>query len=321
MEIGFNVASKGSLATLENVVKMAQTGEDMGFDIVGVSDHVVVPKTIDSMYPYSDTGEFAERFGASSASGQYMDQLTTLSYIASITSRIRLLTSVMVLPYRSPVLTAKMLSTIDVLSQGRLIVGCGIGGMKEEFEALGVPPYEERGAVADEYLKVFKELWTNENPSYEGKYCSFSDITFAPRPVQTPHPPLWIGGESPPALRRAAALGDAWFPICSNPRFPVGTIAQLAGYMERVRDNARKIDRDPDTMDFAYSVNWNNDLEAQIVNGERRILTGKPGQIVEDIKKLEDMGVRHLMLNLQEDTIDKAMAKMYRCAHNIRSLL
>jgi len=316
MEIGFGVPSRGPLATLDSIVKMTQAGEEMGYDIVMVSDHVVVPKTIDSKYPYSETGEFT-----SSASGEYMDQLTTLSYMAGMTSRIRLLTSVMVLPHRSPVLAAKMLSTIDVLSEGRLIVGCGIGWLKEEFEAIGAPAYEERGAVADEYLKVFKELWTNENPSYEGKYCSFSDITFAPRPVQTPHPPLWIGGESPPALRRAAALGDAWYPICSNPRFPVGTFTQLAEYMERVRDNARKIDRDPDTMDFAYSVNWNNEVEAQIVNGERRLLTGTPGQIVEDIKKLEDMGVRHLTLNLQDDTIDGTLSRMDRFAEKIRNLI
>ena len=184
MEVGFAVASRGPLATLDNIVKMTKAGEDMEYDIVSVSDHIVVPKIIDSTYPYNDSGEFVDAFGASSASGEYMDQLTTLSYMAGITTTIRLLTAVMVLPHRSPVVAAKMLSTIDVLSQGRLIVGCGIGWMKEEFEAIGAPPYEERGAVADEYLKVFKELWTTENPSYEGKYCSFSDITFAPKPVQ-----------------------------------------------------------------------------------------------------------------------------------------
>ena len=298
---------------------MTKAGEDMEYDIVSVSDHIVVPKIIDSTYPYNDSGEFVDAFGASSASGEYMDQLTTLSYMAGITTTIRLLTAVMVLPHRSPVVAAKMLSTIDVLSQGRLIVGCGIGWMKEEFEAIGAPPYEERGAVADEYLKVFKELWTTENPSYEGKYCSFSDITFAPKPVQLPHPPIWIGGESPPALRRAAALGDAWYPIGSNPRFQVGTFAQLTEYIERVRENMREIDRDPETMDFAYFINWNNEYEAQVLNGERRLLTGTPDQIIEDIKKLEEMGVRHLTLNLQEDTIDATLSRMDRFAVKIRS--
>lgn len=314
MEIGFGIPSRGSLATLENVIKMTKAGEEMGYEIVSVSDHVVVPRTIDSIYPYSETGEFT-----SGVSGEYWDQLTTLSYIAGITNKIRLLTSVLVLPHRSPVLTAKMLSTIDVLSEGRLIIGCGVGWMREEFEAIGAPPYEDRGAVGNEYLRVFKELWTNDDPSFEGKYCSFSDITFAPKPVQKPHPPLWIGGESPPALRRAAELGDAWYPICSNPRFPVGTFVQLANYMEKVRENARRIDRNPSEIDFAYNVNWNNEIESQVVNGERRLLTGTPNQVSDDLKKLQDMGVRHLTLNLQGNTIDETLSRMDRFTNKVRS--
>ena len=214
MEFGFGVPSRGPLASLENLVALAQKGEELEFDIISVSDHVVVPNSIDSTYPYNESGEFT-----SSVDGEYMEQLITIGYLAGVTSSIKLLTSVMVLPHRSPVLTAKMLATVDVLSQGRLIVGCGVGWMREEFEAIGAPPFEERGAVGNEYLRVFKELWTSDSPSFDGDYCSFSNISFAPKPVQQPHPPLWIGGESPPALRRAGQLGDAWYPICSNPRF------------------------------------------------------------------------------------------------------
>jgi alkanesulfonate monooxygenase SsuD/methylene tetrahydromethanopterin reductase-like flavin-dependent oxidoreductase (luciferase family) len=114
----------------------------------------------------------------------------------------------MVLPHRPPVLTAKMLATIDVLSNERLIVGCGVGWMREEFEAIGAPPYEARGTVGDEYIQVFKELWTNDDPVFEGDHCRFSDLTFAPKPVQKPHPPIWTGGESPAALRRAGNPGS-----------------------------------------------------------------------------------------------------------------
>ena len=102
------------------------------------------------------------------------------------------------------------------------------------------------------------------------------NISFAPKPVQQPHPPLWIGGESPPALRRAGQLGDAWYPICSNPRFPVGTFDQLADYMSRVRGHAQDASRDPASLDFAYSVNWYSDTEAQGADGERLLLTGGP---------------------------------------------
>ena len=316
MEFGFGVPSRGPLASLENIITLAQQGEQMGFDILTVSDHIVVPTTIDSIYPYNETGEFV-----SSASGEYMEQLATVSYLAGVTSTIKLLTSVMVLPHRSPVLTAKILATIDVLSNGRLIVGCGVGWMREEFEAIDAPPYEERGAVSNEYLAAFKELWTSDNPSFDGKYCSFSDITFAPKPVQQPHPPLWIGGESPPALRRAAQLGDAWYPIGSNPTFPVGTFDQLADYMGRVRTNAENAGRDPATLDFAYSVNWYSDEDAQDVDGERRLLTGDAAQVADDINRLEGMGINHLMLNFPGDTADDTLAGMDRFVNNVKPLL
>ncbi len=316
MEIGFGVPSRGPLASLDNIIALAQRGEAMGYDIVSVSDHIIVPKTIDSIYPYNDTGEFV-----SSQSGEYMEQLATISYLAGVTSSIKLLTSVMVLPHRSPVLTAKILATIDVLSRGRLIVGVGVGWMQEEFEAIGAPPYAERGAVGNEYLRAFKELWTSDNPSFQGDYCAFSDIHFAPKPVQRPHPPIWVGGESPPALRRAGQLGDAWYPICSNPRFPVGTFAQLSEYMARVKANATAAGRDAATLDFAYSVNWNSETASHHPDGERRLLTGEAGQVAEDINRLQEMGVNHLMLNFGGDTLDASVQAMDRFANDVRALL
>ena len=315
MEFGFGVPSRGPLASLENIVALAQKGEELGFDIITVSDHVVVPNDIDSIYPYSETGEFT-----SSQSGEYMEQLTTIAYLAGVTSSIKLLTSVMVLPHRAPVLTAKMLATIDVLSQGRLIVGCGVGWMEEEFEAIRAPPYAERGAVGNEYLRVFKELWTSDDPSFDGEYASFSNISFAPKPVQEPHPPLWIGGESPPALRRAGQLGDAWYPICSNPQFPVGTLEQFADYQARVRRHAERAGRDTDELDFAYSVNWFDDTQEQIVEGERRILTGSPTQVAADIDALEDLGVNHLMLNFQGSDLEETFELLARFTEGVRPL-
>ena len=315
MEFGFGAPSRGPLASPENLVALAQKGEELGFEILSVSDHIVVPNSIASVYPYNESGAFV-----SSVAGEYMEQLTTISYLAGITSKIKLLTSVMVLPHRSPVLTAKILSTIDVLSNGRLIVGCGVGWMKEEFEAIGAPPYEERGAVGSEYLRVFKELWTSDDPTFDGDYASFSDIAFAPKPVQKPHPPIWIGGESPPALRRAGQIGDAWYPICSNPKFPVGTFEQLADYQGRVRSHAEAAGRDPASMDFAYSVNWYDDTEAQIVDGERRLLTGNAEVIADDVKRLEDMGVNHLMLNFQGETLEETFGLLERFTENVRPM-
>lgn len=315
MEFGFGVPSRGPLASLENIVALAQKGEELGFDIITVSDHIVVPNDIDSIYPYNETGEFT-----SSQSGEYMEQLTTVAYLAGVTSRIKLLTSVMVLPHRAPVLTAKMLATIDVLSEGRLIVGCGVGWMKEEFEAIDAPPYAERGAVGNEYLRVFKELWTSDDPSFDGDYASFSNIAFAPKPVQDPHPPLWIGGESPPALRRAAQLGDAWYPICSNPAFPVGTLSQYAEYQARVRANAERAGRDPSELDFAYSVNWYGPEQRFDEDGGHLVLTGSPDRIAADIVALEELGVNHLMLNFQGDTLEATYEDLARFIEDIKPL-
>ena len=317
MEYGFGTPTRGPLATPDKLAALAQGGEQMGFDIVSVSDHVVIPRSIESRYPYNETGEFA-----GGPAGECLEQLTTLGFLAGVTSTIRLLTSVMVLPHRSPVLAAKMIASVDVLSGGRVILGCGVGWMREEFEAIGAPPYDERGSVGDEYIRVFKELWTNEDPSYDGDYAAFSDVSFSPKPVQQPHPPIWIGGESPPALRRAARLGDAWYPIGSNPRFTVGTIEQLTGYISRVRNYARDAGRDPDELDFAYSAGWYDDQEAQTgPDGSRRVFTGTPQQIAGDVRAFEELGVRHLMLGLQADDLDGTLKRMDGFAERVRPLV
>jgi probable F420-dependent oxidoreductase len=314
MEFGFGLPTRGPLSSPEHLVTLARRGEEMGFDIISVSDHVVIPKRIDSRYPYSATGEFA-----GGDSGACLEQLTTLSFLAHATSSARLLTSVMVLPHRSPVLTAKMLASIDVLSMGRLNVGCGVGWMREEFEAIGAPPYDERGAVGDEYIRAFKELWTRDAPSFDGKYCRFADISFLPKPVQQPHPPIWIGGESPPALRRAAQLGDVWYPIGNNPRFTVGTPAAYSASVARIRHFAEEAGRDPSTIGMAYSASWLNDREAQTLsNGERRLLTGTPDQVAGDIKAFADIGVRHFMFNFQSDTLEATLTRMERFATTVR---
>ena len=316
MEFGFGLPTRGPLATPESLAALAGKADELGFGFISVSDHVVIPNSIASTYPYSESGEFA-----GGGAGECLEQLTTLTFLAANSTNVRLLTSVMVLPHRPPVLTAKILSTIDVLSNGRLILGCGIGWMREEFDALGAEPFDQRGAVGSDYLRIFKELWTSDSPSHESDYASFSDITFAPKPVQKPHPPIWVGGESPPALRRAATLGDKWYPIGANPRFPVGTLEQYAQYAARVRRYAEEAGRDSAEVGFAFSAGWYNDQEAQTLpNGERRVFTGTPEQIAGDIKGLEELGVRDLMLGLQSDTLEGTLERMERFANRVKPL-
>ena len=316
MEFGLGLPTRGPMATPHSLATLAHKGEELGFAILSVSDHLIIPRKIASIYPYNESGAFA-----SDPSGACMEQLTLLSFLVSVTSTAKLLTSVLVLPHRPPVLTAKMLATLDVLSHGRLIVGCGVGWMREEFEAIGAPAYDERGTVSDEYIRAFKELWTSDTPTFEGTYCRFANVAFAPKPVQKPHPPIWIGGESPVAVRRAGRLANAGYPIGSNPRFPVGTPEEFADYAARVKRHAQESGRDPSALDFAYSVNWLNDQQAQTLpNGQRRPLTGTPQQIADDIKCYEELGVRHLMVNLQDETQARTLERMQHFADRIMPL-
>lgn len=316
MQFGFGLPTRGPMATPQSLATLAHKGEELGFAVLSVSDHIIIPKSIASTYPYNESGTFA-----GDPSGACLEQLSLLSFLAGITSSVKLLTSVMVLPHRPPVLTAKMLATIDVLSNGRLIVGCGVGWMREEFEALGAPAYDERGAVGNEYLQAFQELWTSANPTFAGKYCRFANVAFAPQPVQKPHPPIWIGGESAVALRRAGRFANAWYPIGSNPRFPVGTPAQFAAYATKVQRYAQEAGRDPSSLTFAYSTNWYTDQQAlTLPDGQRRSLTGTPQQIADDIKRYEDLGVRHMMVNLQGDTLAQTVERVQRFAERIMPL-
>ena len=245
-----------------------------------------------------------------------------LGFLAAKTARLRLLTSVMVLPHRNPVHTAKILATIDVLSGGRLTVGCGAGWMREEFEALGAPPYEERGAVANEYIRAFKELWSSDSPTFQGKYCRFSNIAFEPKPLQKPHPPIWIGGESKWALRRAARLGDGWYPIGSNPAYPLGTATQLSDSLSTLRRYAEDVGRDPGKIEVAYNAVWYDDSRAHTLpSGDRLVFTGTPEQIVGDIRDFEGLGVRHLMLGFQDNTLVETLERMERFAGDVAPLV
>ena len=292
MKYGFALSGRGPLAEPDALSAIARRGDELGFDWVLTGDHIVVPNSIDSTYPYTEGGEFP-----GSASGVAMEQLTVLSFLAGQTERIKLVTSVLIVPHRNPLVAAKALATLDVLSKGRLVVGVGAGWMREEFEALDLPPFEERGAVTDEYIRAFKELWSSDNPTFEGKYCRFSDITFLPKPVQQPHPPIWVGGESRPAIRRAAQQGDAWYPIGSNPQFPMPESEQLAVGMRRLAAQAERAGRDPSEVEVIFRTHGYR-LERDGISGDRATFSGSVEQIAADIRQYEELGVSGLVVDL-----------------------
>ena len=163
MDYVIGVSGGGPLAKPETMIALARRIEELGFGYVGVGDHIVIPREVRSRYPYTETGEF--RGGGP---GDALEQLTVLSFLAGGTSTVRLLSTVTVLPHRSPVPTAKAVASLDVLSKGRLSLGVGVGWMREEFEVIGAPPYDERGAVSNEYLDAFIELWTSDKPTFKG---------------------------------------------------------------------------------------------------------------------------------------------------------
>lgn len=314
MDFGFHVPTRGPLANQDGLRAIVTRGEELGFRYFCVSDHIVIPKSIAPRYPYS-------QHGMPSFTGECLEQLTLLAWLAAVTREARLLTSVMVVPHRNPVHTAKILATIDVLSGGRLVVGCGTGWMEEEFVALGAPPFAERGKVTDEYLRVFRELWSSDEPAFAGDYASFSGIVFEPKPAQTPNPPIWIGGESGRALRRVVALGDCWFPIGANPRFPLNTPERYAEGVKRLERHAEQAGRDPATIDRAFWANWPDHAgPLEIEGGGRYICTGSPAEIAGDVARLAELGVNHLLLNFQRATLDETFAAMDRFAEEVRPL-
>ncbi|HET7343126.1 MAG TPA: LLM class F420-dependent oxidoreductase [Methylomirabilota bacterium] len=204
MKFGANLFGVGALADPGALAGAARLAEQLGYHSVFVADHVVMPRTLASKYPYSRDGAFPY-----DPDQDWLDPLVALGFLAARTTTIRIGTSITVLPMRHPIVTAKQIATADHLSGGRVIFGVGVGWMAEEFRLLGVP-FEERGRRMDEYLALVKTLWTETSPRFAGHYVQVSDCALTPKPVQKPHVPIWVGGDSPAALRRAARLGDGW---------------------------------------------------------------------------------------------------------------
>ena len=292
MRYGFAIPGSGPLSAPEAMGQIARRGEELGFDILVCPDHIIFPRQVASPYPYNREGVHP-----GTIAGECLDQLTMLAFLAGQTSRIRLGTSVMIVPHRNPLVAAKTIATLDVLSGGRVILGVGVGWLREEFEVLDLPPFDERGAETDEYLRAYIELWTSDNPTFQGKYVKFDDISFLPKPVQKPHPPIWIGGESRPAIRRAAQLGNGWHPLGVNRLSPMDTPEQLRGSMDRLASQAERAGRDPTDIEVGFRVAGLN-LAHSGPDRERPRFAGNPEQIAEDIRAYEQIGVANLVFDI-----------------------
>jgi probable F420-dependent oxidoreductase len=275
---GIHLPQLGRNVSRQGVIEGAQRAEELGFHSGWVSDHIVVPHHISSSYPYTDDGSFP-----APADMPWLDPIGTLFFVAACTQRLKLGTTVLILGYRPPVLTAKAVASLDVLSEGRLILGVGVGWMKEEFDALGMP-YDHRGARADEQLEVLDALFENEPAEHHGAYYDFAELGFEPKP--TGHVPIWVGGDTEPAYQRTARVGDAFHAAFQS-------VDEVRAGWARVRELAAERGRNAD--DLQLSIRLYLDPTAAMTPSKS--IAGSTEQMRDTIGRWAEIGVHHILLD------------------------
>ena len=237
MKFGLRYCNTGRYVDPAEAVELILAAEEAGFESAWTVEHTVIPENYQSAYPYSEDGKMA--------GGQddvpLPDPLIWMAYVAAVTSKIKLATGILILPQHNPVITAKQIATLDMMSGGRVLLGIGVGWMREEFEALGAP-FEDRGARTDDYVAAMRALWSQEIATHQGEYATFENIYCRPQPIDGTVP-IIVGGHSRPAARRAGRLGDGYFPARGAP-------ADLIGL---ARQTAEEHGRDPDTLEITTS--------------------------------------------------------------------
>ncbi|MBI4081493.1 MAG: TIGR03619 family F420-dependent LLM class oxidoreductase [Candidatus Lambdaproteobacteria bacterium] len=306
LEFGVSIENRGPLCNPENIARVAQGAEALGYAFVTVSDHVVLPRM-----PADNPGHFAKDWRDNI---DFMDPLLSIMYVAGLTRRVRIGTSVLILPYRPPLPTAKALATLDVFSGGRVFLGVGTGWWREEFEALGIADhYASRADRTDEHIRIFRTLWTEPNPRFAGRFNRFEDIEFSPKPVQPAGPPIWVGGNNPRAYRRMAELGDVWHPSTSGQ--PMLMEPQGFGACRRkVVAAFEKVGRDPATLRSALR------RSVQLLppgSEPRDALAGPVEHVIAGVRAYRDQGLTHLAALFTTKDIDESVEQMERFAAEV----
>jgi len=284
MKIGFFAIGIGPGADPEIVALTARTAEQCGFHSLWAPEHVVLIDQYASQYPYSGDGKLPMP-----TTVDILDPFAALTFAAALTKTIRLGTGICLIPERNPVVTAKEVASLDKLSGGRFDLGVGVGWLAEEFTAVGVP-WERRAERTREYLKAMKLLWTEEAPEFKGEFCSFPKVRMYPKPVQKPHPPIIFGGESTPALKRIAEVGDGWFGVNVS-------VEDAQTKIGRIRQYAQAAGRDPGKLHFAASPGLGLPVEMDIIQryrdaGVHQVIVGAiprdPKEIKGEIERLAE---------------------------------
>jgi probable F420-dependent oxidoreductase len=301
MRYGFYLPTRGPTATREGILALAREGERLGLDSAMIADHIVFPVESQSIYPYTVDGKHPSM-------GDALETFSILGVVAGATQRLRLVTSVLVLPYRNPVLTAKMVASLDVLSGGRVTLGVGTGWLKEEFEALNSPAFNARGVVTDEWITIFKQLWSQSPASFNGRFYRFSDIRCEPFPVQKPHPPIWVGGHSRAALRRTARYGDGWHPVGAIAASPLPP-QEMRVHLDKLKQLTEAEGRDFAALTISYKAPL-YDTGLPSADGSRRPFFGKPEHVAGDIRTFAAIGVHELIFDFRGQSIAESIERL-----------
>jgi probable F420-dependent oxidoreductase len=281
MKLGICLPHYGRPIEIPRMLEVARRADDRGLDSIWVTDHVIVPDQAGVIYRE-----------------HMLDPLAVLPWLAGVTSRAAIGTSVVILPYRSPIPVAKLLASVDVLSGGRLIVGAAIGWLEGEFEALDVP-FKERVSRSEEALELFRTLWTQEHPETVTRHHHLHDVTFSPMPLQKPHPPLWVGGNSEGALRRVARHGDGWHATATTHdvfRQGVEMLHRFWKEAGREGDPALSL-RLPILIDGVHRPA----VDMGLIRG-RHVLAGPVAAIIDELRGYQALGCEHVALEVSYST-------------------
>ncbi len=302
---GLDVGIYGPLATPDTIVGLARHAEATGFESIWVADHIAFPAKFKSEYPYSAKGDFP-----STLDSPLMEPVATMGVLVGATNRVRIGSAVLIMPYRNPLLLARMLVTLDQFSGGRIMLGAGVGWLEEEFEALDTFDFKKRGRVTDEYIEIFKRIAAGGEVGYQGETYSFAPVYSVPGSVQRPHPPVLIGGIADAALRRVAKHGDGWLAVAASPDMLKAKLATLARLAE---ENGRK----PADIGLTFKIFLNIGAPKRSRFDDREPGTGSEAEIIDDLKRIFDLGFTRIIVRYRGASMDEQTRQIDSFVENI----
>jgi len=305
MRFGVSLIVRGKHASPDVMVAQAQQAEALGYEAVWASDHIFFPKLTQS-YPNTPHGGLPPAWVEG-----YWESLTLLQHVAAHTKKVTIGTSVLILPMHHPIQVAKRVAAIDQFTGGRFILGVGVGWLADEFEALNWP-FKQRGARTDEGLEICRKLWTEPKATHKGRFYAFEEALFDPKPVQKPHPPIWVGGHSEAALKRVAKFGACWHPFKATPAMITETLPKLRRALEAEGRKLSDIGIAP-----KVPITFQDDLAGQSQDPTE----GRPQDILEAVKRLQDTGATDLVIDLKPETPEQSRVVLDRFANEVRAKL